>query len=255
MQVDINNEEIITEKKINATLFMVFIGFIIFWIVATSLEYRNIWFIMFSIVSIILIVNNIATIKKQDIIIGVILGILSIPSEPFMGLSTIIAYIAGMSVFNKSKNKIELIKQGKKNVLISLVILLITGIGLGILNYFVASYEMTINISFRIEWILDALKAGIGEEVLFRFLLYAICIQLSRDINLNKWQTFMCYLIMIIPHTLAHFNFATFSITNVVFPSLFFGLPFTLLLIKRDLLTAVGSHTIVDLIRFIIFGI
>lgn len=254
MQVDINNEEIIREKKINAMLFMVFIGFIIFWAAATILEYRYIWFIMFSIVSMILIVKNKATIIKQDIIIGVILGILSIPSEPIMGLSTIIAYIAGMSVFNKSKHKIKFVKQGKKNVLISLSILLITGIELGILNYFVASYEMSINISFRIKWILDALKAGIGEEVLFRFLLFAICIQLIRDNNLNKCQTFMCYLIMIIPHSLAHFNFTTFSIPNVVFPSLFFGLPFTLLLMKRDLLTAMGSHTIVNLIRFIIFG-
>ena len=47
----------------------------------------------------------------------------------------------------------------------------------------------------------------------------------------------------------------TFSISNIIAMSLIFGLPFTLLQMKRDLLTAIGSHALVDLIRFSLFGI
>ena len=61
--------------------------------------------------------------------------------------------------------------------------------------------------------------------------------------------------ILIEHNVLLHFDFSNFSISNIIAISLIFGLLFTLLQMKRDLLTAIGSHALVDLIRFSLFGI
>jgi hypothetical protein len=66
---------------------------------------------------------------------------------------------------------------------------------------------------------------------------------------------------MVIPHVLLHFpdmiatNGIGSIIGNVIILSLLFGLPFALLLRKRDLFSAITAHTLVDLIRFICLGI
>lgn len=249
-----NNQELLKRKNMSIILIVIFIGLLGIWIMSSYFDFKLIWFIMFWVLSILIILENKKNITKHNIIIGIILGILSIPSNLIMGVSTIITFVAAMSIYNKSKNKIIFFRSGKKNVVITLFIILITGVLLGTLNVYLAMDTMVINISFKLKWILDALRAGITEEVLFRFFFFAICIKVTRDNKLNKFQIFMCYLIMIIPHSMAHFDFTTFSIPNVIIPSLLFGLPLTLSIMKRDLLTAMGIHSIIDLLRFIIFS-
>jgi len=250
----INNQNI-NDKRVGSLLIIVFFTMILLWVLATILNAKLLWFIFIWIASSILIYKNKKYINKKNIVTGFILGILSISSGLITISSTIIAFIAATSVFNKSNNKIIFMKSGKKNLILTSIIILITGVGLGAINVYGAINTIPINASFRFQWILDALRAGITEEILFRFLFFAICIELIKDIKLNKFESFICYLIMIVPHVLLHFNFSNFNISNIIAMSLIFGLPFTLLQMKRDLLTAIGSHALVDLIRFSLFGI
>lgn len=249
------NQELLKEIKVSILLIMIFAGLLLLWVLASYYSINFIRFIMIWVASLILILENKNNITKSDVLIGIILGALSIPSHPLMGASTIISFIAAMSVFNKANNKILAIKTGKKNVLVTLIIILVIGGVLGVLNAYSAINLIQTNVSFKLQWILDAMKAGITEEVLFRFLFFAICVRVTKDSNFNKFQKFICYLIVIIHHTLVHFVFTNFNISNVIALSLFFGLPFALLQMKRDLFSAMGSHALVDLIRFCIFGV
>lgn len=107
----------------------------------------------------------------------------------------------------------------------------------------------------NIKWITDALRAGIFEKIFFRFFFFALCVYFTRDKLLSKMENAICYVIMVIPHVLIHFNFQTFSVGNLVMLSLFYGFPFALIQRKYNLVTAIGSHTFVDFIRFCTFGL
>jgi len=89
---------------------------------------------------------------------------------------------------------------------------------------------------------------------MFRFFFFAVCIRVIKDKKLSNFQNCICYLIMVIPHVLIHFNTNTFNITTMVILSLLFGLPFAIMQRKRDLSSAIGCHMLVDLIRFCLTG-
>lgn len=60
---------------------------------------------------------------------------------------------------------------------------------------------------------------------------------------------------MILPHVLLHFNTANFALGSVLALALLFGLPFAVMQRKRDVSSAIGAHTVVDVIRFCSFGV
>ena len=103
-------------------------------------------------------------------------------------------------------------------------------------------------------WFLDGIRAGVTEEIIFRFFFFAICIYFTNDKALSKIEGFLCYLIMIIPHVLIHFDRTNFELGGMIILSLIFGLPFAIMQRKHDLSSAIGAHAIVDIIRFCVFG-
>ncbi len=111
-----------------------------------------------------------------------------------------------------------------------------------------------------------ALNPGISEEIIFRLFIYALSLYLlGGRINTRKETTWI-YVLMIVPHVLLHFP-DTYFADGVLFLDLgslligplvlglLFGLPMTLLLVKRDLTSAMIVHTVVDFIRFIFLGL
>lgn len=73
--------------------------------------------------------------------------------------------------------------------------------------------------------------------------------------SLTKLQNGLTYAGMVLPHVFIHFNFQIFQIMYVLFLPLLFGLPFALMQRKWNLVSAIGSHALVDVIRFCVFGV
>ncbi|CEO27793.1 CPBP family intramembrane glutamic endopeptidase [Paraclostridium sordellii] len=177
------------------------------------------------------------------------------PSSPIMGISTMIPFVSSIRIFKKSKNTVHIFSNDKKIILLSVILTLLIGIILGAINLFFAIDSIPINPDFKIQYVFNALRAGIFEEIFFRLFFFAMCVYITNDSKFSKTQNLLCYLIMIIPHTLIHFNISTFNLPSVVMLSLLFGLPFALMLRKLNLISAIGAHSIVDIIRFCTFGI
>ncbi|MDU5019485.1 MAG: CPBP family glutamic-type intramembrane protease [Clostridiales bacterium] len=177
------------------------------------------------------------------------------PSSPIMGIFTIIPFVASIGIFKKSKNTVHIFSNDKKIILLSVILTLLIGIILGAINVFFAIDSIPINPDFKIQYVFNALRAGIFEEIFFRLFFFAMCVYITNDSKFSKTQNLLCYLIMILPHTLIHFNLSTFNLTSVIMLSLLFGLPFALMLRKLNLISAIGAHSIVDIIRFCTFGV
>lgn len=141
----------------------------------------------------------------------------------------------------------------EKRVLENYGWILAAGSCLGVFNLWLGSSQLTIAPSFQLKFLFDALRAGLFEEILFRTLLYALCIEVMGKIKPTPAQTALCLLIMILPHVLIHFS-GTIEIGSLIVMSVAFGLPFALLQWKVNLSAAIGAHALVDLIRFIVFG-
>ncbi|MFR6016923.1 MAG: type II CAAX prenyl endopeptidase Rce1 family protein [Paraclostridium sordellii] len=241
-------------KNNTVKLTLLFIFFIVVWFIASILKTTFIWFITINLIAIYLIVKNKSATSK-DFILGIIFGILCMPSSPIMGISTIIPFVASIGILKKSKNTVHIFSNNKKIILLSVTLTLVIGIILSAINVFFAIDSIPINPDFKIQYVFNALRAGIFEEIFFRLFFFAMCVYITNDSKFSKTQNLLCYLIMIIPHTLIHFNLSTFNLPSVVMLSLLFGLPFALMLRKLNLISAIGAHSIVDIIRFCTFGI
>lgn len=244
------------DKSASLKLIITFLLFIILWFISSLNPMLSIlWFIVISILSIVFIMEN-KNISKVDIIIGILLGVISMPSNFIMGIVSIFAYIGGISVFKKSNNKIPLLKSNKrKNVFKTTILGVSVGIILGIINFYMGKAGLSINVSFKLMWLLDAIRAGVTEEIIFRFFFFAICVWVTKDKKLSKFENFLCYLIITVPHTIIHFDRTNFELGGLIILSLMFGLPFAIMQRKQDLSSAIGAHAIVDLIRFTVFGV
>ncbi|MDU6483373.1 MAG: CPBP family glutamic-type intramembrane protease [Paeniclostridium sordellii] len=241
-------------KNNTVKLTLLFIFFISVWFIASVLKTAFIWFISINLIAIYLIIKNKSATSK-DFILGIIFGVFCMPSSPIMGIFTIIPFVSSIGIFKKSKNTVHIFSNNKKIILLSVTLTLAIGIILGAINVFFVIDSIPINPDFKIQYVFNALRAGIFEEVFFRLFFFAMCIYITNDSKFSKTQNLLCYLIMIIPHTLIHFNLSTFNLPSVAMLSLLFGLPFALMLRKLNLISAIGAHSIVDIIRFCTFGI
>lgn len=242
-------------KKDTLKLALLLGAFILLWIVSAAFSLPVLWFITVNLCAIYIICKY-KSFNMQDTIMGILFGILCIPSSIFMGISVILPYISSRMIFKTNENRIVLFNNSKKrNGIITIVLIFVLGGILGCINVLLAMGSMSIHFSFKLKWILDALRAGIFEEIFFRFFFFALCIHLVKPTLLSKMQNILCYMIMVVPHVLIHFNLQNFGIGNVICLSLLFGIPFALMQRKSNLISAIGSHAFVDFIRFCMFGV
>ena len=239
-------------KKEALKLFVVFILFIFVWIIANMFNMNILWFVIVSVIAIRYIVKG-KNIDRKDIIIACAFGVVSMPSNLIMGLVTIPAYLGAASILKGSNNEVFVIRSGKKAIAISFSIAIGIGIFLGAINLCLANAP--INFSIKLKWFLDAIRAGVTEEIIFRLFFFAICVAIVKDKKMSKAENVMSYLIMTIPHVLIHFNLETVNLGSIIVLFLLFGFPFAVMQRKRDLTSAIVAHSVVDLIRFVLLGI
>lgn len=196
------------------------------------------------------------------VMLGVCFGILVGVSSPMAGITTFLAFVAARRLFDQTDQGISVLKSP-----IRLTLLLGGGIGffLGIINLALAGgQELVFAPSFYA--FLVSLNPGISEEIIYRFFIYAFAIRVLGGQIKTHQETIWVYVLMIVPHVLMHFPDSYFvngvfhlDLGNLVIGPVIlialFGLPMTLLLVKRDLTAAMITHTLVDFIRFIFVGL
>lgn len=154
-------------------------------------------------------------------------------------------------VFFRNKTGLDL----SKSIGIGIAI----GLLWGLLNYLMMKTNNPVAYGNPVESLLIALNPAILEEIAFRAVFAAICIS-CWDGYITRYRSFAIWIMMIVPHALVHTveNFRSGVIEGLItltLLSVLFGLPFAVLQRKRDLLSAMIAHGVVDFVRFMIFGL
>lgn len=172
---------------------------------------------------------------------------------PLTGINCLLSSLAVFSVMEKYGDY-ELIKTNRKtSPLVSVLIGLVTGIILGLINLLLGKNSMEVNFGITLPRIIISLIPGISEEISNRaiFMAFLVYIFAMKNKAPSKFQIFTLWFMMTVPHCYAHgYPFVESLILLVLF-----GLPFAYLQRKRDITSAIISHTIVDLMRFVVFGL
>lgn len=243
-------------KSENIKLISVVFFFLSFSLLTVATGAMILWFILIGTLSTISIVKNWKNIHLKDILTATLLSLVVCFSNLFMGLFVLPTYLASLSLMKDNKNRIVLYNNNRKNELVKTIFcIFVIGGFLAIINVFLGRFQgITFNPSFKLEHLINALKAGIFEEIFFRLFLFSLCLKIGKSVPENKFQNLLSYIIMVIPHVLIHFN-GSLYLKDVLVLSIFFGLPFSIMLRKVNLVSAIGAHTFVDLIRFALFGV
>lgn len=195
-----------------------------------------------------------SNIRKKDVMISLMLSGITMISNAFMGIFVAPAYLTSIAVMRNKEQGIILYPKTRRELFWTLCCIFLVGSILGGINLLLASQAYQTAISFRLSYLTDALRAGIFEEIFFRMFLYAVCMEVTGLHAYSKVQEVLCYLIMVLPHVFVHFS-GTIDVVSVLILSVCFGLPFAIMQRKVNLLSAIGAHSMVDFIRFIVLGI
>ena len=230
-------------------LFLLFVGLCFMF----STPIMILWeYILLGGISIYFIIKK-KNIEEKDILTSCILGMFSMSYNFTMGLVSILAYLASASIFKESTNKIEVLKSSKKQIIVSITLALFIGIILGTIS--ILSENTTFNISFALIQFFNGIRVSVAEEVIFRMLFFALCVNIIKDKKISKSENIMCYLIMIVPHVLMKFTLNTVDLGMIGALALLSGLLFALLQRKRDLTSAIVCHSLVYFLRVIFIKI
>lgn len=178
-------------------------------------------------------------------------------------VSTFIAACAFFSVSDKYREQsLRLIRnKNGRSILISIAAGLLVGIVWGGINYLLMKGNTKVDYSLNISRLLVALSPAVLEEMAYRALYFTFCLYLLNGTISNKSESFACWIMMILPHVLAHTpkyfmnGGLVYGLFSTLLLCVIFGLPFAILQRKRDVMSAMIAHGTVDAIRFVIFGI
>lgn len=238
------------KKSITKNLILLFIGLLIIYLLQKNGDFFPMFFLISSIILIYKNKTKNIKIKKKDVVAGVIAAIFSL--HPFYGISIAVGYIAAKQTFDNSNDQIRLFPVTKREIVFYG---LLPAIFLTLLNIIWMLQSNPVNFSFRMAAITGSLIASIPEEILYRYLVFAICVTIKKNQLFSKGQHILCYLILIIPHVLMHFPVV--SEINLIDLGLMsvFGITLTCIQRKSSLSLAIIVHFIIDFFRIIIFGV
>ena len=118
-----------------------------------------------------------------------------------------------------------------------------------------------VNLSGVLPAAMSALQPGIGEEIVFRFFLYAFIVNAFKgEMPKTKFVSIMTYILLILPHCWMHYpplnfiNEPILTILNLAYMCLVFGVPAVWLMKNKNLYSAISFHWFIDFIRFCIVG-
>lgn len=224
---------------------------------------QRMWFlssIIVGLISLVVLIKNKLPAKKS-IIIGLVLSILTGMLQPLTGIITFLAFLASMRIFEQSSIQMIILK---RPIVITIMLGVVVGVILGFINLFLAGGQ-TLEFAPSFYALVVSLNPGISEEIKFRMFIYAFALYLLGGQIKSRKETIWLYVLMIVPHVLMHFpdmffvdGVITLDLASLVIGpiilALLFGLPMTLLMVKRDLSSAMITHSLVDFIRFILLG-
>ena len=245
--VKIKEIKMAQEKNVTRNLILLLIGMIVIYLLQKN---GNFFPILFVVISIFLIWKNKSGFSKKDFIIGIALAALSL--NPIYVICIIFGYMGAKQLYDKSNVKISLLPKTKQEIIVYGVL---PAIFLTLLNTVWMIQTNPIDFSFRVNAIVGGLIASIPEEVLFRYLVFAVCVYMGKGKVFSNFQNILCYIILILPHVLMHFpagiemNVIDLGLMSV------FGIVLTFIQRKSSLTLAIGVHFIIDFIRLTIFGV
>lgn len=105
------------------------------------------------------------------------------------------------------------------------------------------------------------LSHAVLEEVAGRAVFLALGVAALRGRPQSPRSSLLVWLLMLLPHTIVHTvdlwqsGNLMGAIMQLVILAVLFGLPFAILQRRRDLLSAMVAHGVVDLVRFGVLGL
>lgn len=264
-------------KRLSIVWTVLFLYVIGYFLICINTEKQDfLWLelsILSLIVSVVLLVKNHFP-KRKYLILSSVLTLLYLVSNTFIfnafaviqGIILFLSCCASCSVFEKcEENSLRWIRRkNKRDVLVSIIIGIVSGILWGCINYFLMRGSNPAVQTNVIKALITSLNPAILEEVAYRSVFFAFCLSMAGGELAGKFQRFTGWCMMIIPHILPHMRF---SMTNSIIESVLswlislvlyiavFGFVFAFLQKKRDVASAMIAHGTVDWIRFCIFGI
>ncbi len=225
------------------------------------------------IISIYLLIQNKMP-KKKSIIISVILALVYLVSDIFQfnifsvfhGILVFLSCSSSFSVFEKYREQsLRFVRnEKKKDILISIIIGIVCGIVWGGINYFLMLGSNSLVPTNVFKAFLVSLNPAVMEEISCRCIFFAFCLYMAGGEIKHGTQSFTVWFMMIVPHILPHILFNTSNgvinsivsfLISLVLYIVVFGFIFALLQRKRDIMSAMIAHGVVDWIRFCIFGL
>lgn len=254
------------EKKMRQKFVGLWISFLLFFLCCLAVEIQlgvllSIWTTGLSIY--LLIKNKLPSLK--NILLSILLAALVSVSFIGMGagigtvaanglLSGVPTLLCSMAVFSVAEKRegLRFSAPGTGQVpFASILIGIGTGTVLSIINVFlmIGNTQMDFCVSFS--RLLVCLNPAIYEEIACRAIFLAFFLYKLGGQEATRFQSFTMWFMMCVPHTVAH----GYDLLSTILLCILFGLPFAILQKKRDVLSAMISHGLVDAVRFTIFGL
>lgn len=167
------------------------------------------------------------------------------------GIPTMLCSLAFFSLAEKNSGLKMISTDRKYAPFISIAIAVLVGCVLSVINYFLMIGSTTVDFEISISRLLACLNPAIFEELVCRTIFMVFGLYAVDKEKPTKFQQFTIWFMMCVPHTIAH----GYDILSTILLCILFGLPFTILQWKVDVVSAMVSHGLVDVIRFTIFGL
>jgi len=174
------------------------------------------------------------------------------------GVSVFVAILGGLAVMRQSGPvRISLAQGDLRKTCMSLVIGLAVGAPLAILNVFALQFTQGQSIAWQspLAALSDALQPALVEEVVYRFAFLGLMWMLIRR-SMPQSAGWLAGLMALFAHNFMHFDdlwlqapWTALGIGLVM--ALVWGLPPTILALRRDLESAIAFHWIQDVARFL----
>lgn len=108
----------------------------------------------------------------------------------------------------------------------------------------------------RLDGLLDAVKAGLSEELGMRLCLLAFCVYALGRLPRTRVENVLTYLVLVVPHAAIHFTLRPeLLVSGTISLGLLFGLPLAFLLKRFGLVPAITAHVVIDAVRYLAVGV
>ena len=181
---------------------------------------------------------------------------------PWTALFTFVSFYGAALVFAGARHRIRASPHAIRGVLVSVLLGVGIGVPLATVNVFAGTGGDlgALVIGDPLDAAARALGPGVSEEVIFRYLPFALCVYLTRDTLQQGAVRGLCFGLLVVPHVMIHLPDLFLSnpieaLVSLGMLSLLFAVPMAVLQLKRDLLAAVSLHWFIDFVRFLLIGV